>query len=95
MSDVRRPRRYYLLKQIAIRARGCDALAAVFASKQSAQPGNQLPTEFPARAKLALRGYTTIEDIDGADASELGRAGLSSKEAALVIEAVATAMARV
>lgn len=66
-------------------------MAAVFASKQSEQPGVALPAEFPARAKLVLGGYTTIEDVDGADESELKKAGLNQAEAALVARAVAGA----
>jgi len=86
-GDMRRvptPRRYFLL---ARQNAWDEGVAAVWRAKQEAQPGTALPESFPARAALAAAGYTTVEDLDGANESELSGAGLSTREARDVISA--------
>lgn len=53
------------------RAMGNGQLEAVWKSKQEAQPGTALPAKFPFLIDLAAGGYTTREDLDGADEYEL------------------------
>jgi hypothetical protein len=56
---------------------------------QEAQPGTELAEDFPSRADLAALGYTTVEDLDGADQDELVRAGLKPNQAKKIIAALA------
>lgn len=51
-------------------------LESVWKSKQEAQPGTALPATFPFLSDLADAGYTTREDLDGADEYELKRIAL-------------------
>lgn len=90
MSEIRRPRRYYLLKRLVAGEFCEEHLAQVWRSKQEAQPGTVLPADFPSLSKLQLKGYTTQEDIDGADEAELASAGLKTNEARAVLAALAT-----
>jgi hypothetical protein len=85
---VRSPRRYYLLKRLAARR---DCLEeGVWQDKQEAVGATALPDDFPYRAELAVAGYTTADDVDGATPDELLEfAGLDSRAAAFVIAAVA------
>jgi hypothetical protein len=81
-------RRYYLLKRLFARQMCLEEDA--WAAKQAATPGTGLPADFPARAALVAAGYTTREDVDGAEVRELRRfAKLSTAEAEAVIAAVA------
>lgn len=48
-----------------------------------------LPATFPALSKLTAAGYTTKEDLDGADDTELVEAGLNHSEARAAIAALA------
>lgn len=90
MADVNRPRRYYLHKRLEARVQcgGDDQLETVWQAKQEAEPGTPLPPTFPHLATLAPLGYTTTEDLDGADVCELERAGLSARDAEEVIAAI-------
>lgn len=83
-------RRYCLLECHAARRR-CDiAVANVFLGKQQAEPGTSLAADFPDKAALALGGYTTVEDLRGADLCELEcEAHLSKKQAQAVLSALA------
>lgn len=71
--------------------RRCEpALRDVWHAKQSEEPGTDLPTGFPAKAELAVAGYTTVEDLDGADVEELeDYAGISQLQASAVLAALA------
>jgi len=83
------PRRYYLRqRQQAVRDEEWD-LAGVWRTKQQAQPGTALPTDFPHLTRLAAQGYTTREDLDGATESELQLQGFSSREAKAILAAIA------
>jgi len=84
-------RHYYLLNRLAADQRTEFAVRDVWKGKQEAEPGTALPTSFPSYAALSAIGYTTKEDLDGADADELVETvGLSQSEAAAVMAAVAT-----
>lgn len=86
--SVGTPRRYYLGKRIDAALVGDTALELAWAAKQEAQPGTALPTSFPYRTALAALGYTTTEDLTGADATELQFAGLTPSQADDVIAAL-------
>jgi hypothetical protein len=80
----------YLLKRLTANQERNWALGTVWQSKQEAEPGVALPSTFPYLADLAVYGYTTEEDLDGADARELREyAGLTSRQADTVIAAFA------
>lgn len=82
---LRCPRRYYLAKRHAA-AETDTGLDWVWRAKQEAEPGAPLPLTFPCASRLAAGGYTTTEDIRGADSAELQkRAGLTLREAQHVL----------
>lgn len=92
MVDQRIPshRRYYLLKRLATAERHDFAISSVWQAKQEAESGTALPATFPHLSTISACGYTTEEDLDGADAGELIQyVGLNSQEAAAVISAAA------
>lgn len=81
-------RRWFLLQAQWARETFQDGLASTLYGKQQDQPGTPLPAGFPFRAALVAANYTALEDITGADVSELVRAvGLSQANAATVIAA--------
>lgn len=82
------PRRYYLHKRIAATALGDTELAGVWRAKQEAIYWPSLPSTFPSRAALIAEGYTTVRDLDGADADELSDLGLTDAEASAVLAAM-------
>lgn len=88
MSELRRPRRYYLAKRLAARRDGQKALELTWQGKQEAEAGTPLAGGFPARAALFGAGYTTTEDLDGADVDELRCAGLSTRDAEAALAAL-------
>lgn len=88
-GEIRSPRRYALAKWL-VQKELDDATAGVWRSKQLAEPGTALPADFPSRAALVAKGYSTAHDIDGADADELRvNVGLLAEQAAAVIAAAA------
>ncbi len=92
MAMYKTPRRYYLHKRKYTLARG-DDITTQWHSKQNEEPGTALPSTFPSLAKLATAFYTKVEDLDGADASELtdtvaNGAGLTDREATAVLAAL-------
>lgn len=87
-AAVKRPRRYYLGKRQQANERGDISVADVWRAKQEAEPGTALAATFPHRSKLEPLGYTTTEDIDGANEEELMSAGLTRREAAAVLAAL-------
>lgn len=82
------PRRYYLAKRQAARRDERKALELAWQAKQEAEPGVELAETYPAREALAAAGYTTTEDLDGADVDELRAAGLSTKDAEAALAAL-------
>jgi hypothetical protein len=88
-QQVKSVRRYYLLERLAACAREDFAIGSVFRAKQEATSGTALPVDFPSLTLLAPAGYSTVEDIDGADLEELQCAGLTIKQAEAVLTALA------
>lgn len=87
MADLKSVRRVYLHKRIAARAQ-LSNLEPVWQAKQEAEPGTALPASFPFLSELEAVGYTTREDLDGADADELvDHVSLSKRDAEAVIAA--------
>lgn len=73
------------------RARADGELESVWRAKQEAQPGTALPATFPFLAQLAAGGYTTQQDLLGADILELERiAAFNSRDAQVVLTAYAS-----
>ena len=64
-------------------------MAAVWQAKQEAEPGTDLPADFPSLSALQAAGYSTDTDLDGADLTELRAAGLSNRAAQAVLDAFA------
>ena len=90
MSDHPTLRRFYLMKRTAATERTDYAIAAVWQGKQEAEAGSALPEAFPSYAALVAAGYTTKEDLEGADACELvSHACLSQQDAEAVLAAFA------
>lgn len=81
-------RRYYLGKRLGAARGGDPALGGAWRALQEAEPGTSLSGSFPARSKLVAAGYSTVEDIDGADVSELQAAGLTRAEATAALAAI-------
>jgi hypothetical protein len=88
MAETKRPRRYYLHKRQTAREMGDEALALVWRGKQEAELGTPLPPKFPSAAVLSAGGYTTTEDLDGADCDELLELGLNRAQAEGVLTAL-------
>lgn len=81
-------RRYCLLKRLTWLELDDSAMAGVWRSKQEEQPGTALPSTFPYLYLLTPRGYTTREDLDGADVYELERTiPISRQDARVVLSA--------
>jgi len=83
-------RRYCHRMRMNERRLGNGQLESVWRYKQEAQPGNGLPSTFPFLTTLSDAGYTTREDLDGADLYELyAIAGLGQRDAQVVLDAFA------
>lgn len=89
MSYLLSPRRYYLAKRHAAADLGDTALEVVWQAKQEAEPGTALADDFPYLTRLQAAGYTTEEDLAGADADELQEQDFTSREAAAIVAAAA------
>lgn len=82
-------RRIYLHKRIAARSEE-SSLEPVWQAKQEAEAGTALPAAFPFLSQLSAVGYSTQEDLEGADAEELAATvGLGAKASAAVLAALA------
>lgn len=89
MADLKTPRRYYLHKRLFARMALEDS-ERIWQAKQEAEPGTALPASFPFLSELTQIGYTTREDLDGADEDELTRhAGFSTRDASAILAAFA------
>lgn len=83
-------RRFWLLSKIEASRRLEFAIAAVHLGKQQELPGTALPATFPYLSQLSAAGYTTKEDINGADQTELmENVGLGPIQANAVLSALA------
>jgi hypothetical protein len=87
-TSINTVRRFYLLKRLAAYSQGDKGLAGVWRQKQEAESGTALAADFPSRALLVAAGYSTTEDLDGADTDELVAAGLPYNDAAAAIAAL-------
>lgn len=87
MSTIENTRRFYLLKHFAECDSGFDGVS-VWRHKQESIAGTPLSAGFPSKDELADIGYSTVEDLAGADAKELTKRGLSSAEAAAILTAL-------
>lgn len=84
-STINSVRRYYLLERIRARAENSPTEPA-WQWKQEHEPGTPLPDSFPMRAELAVPGYITYADLNGADEIELRvNCGLSPYQAQTVL----------
>lgn len=87
MADLCSYRRYCFLKQKEA-AELCNDMDGIWRAKRLAEPGTSIPNNLPARSLLIAAGYLVIEEIQGADETELTEAGLNSAQAAAVIAAL-------
>jgi hypothetical protein len=87
VSQTKNTRRYYLLKVVHSRELDDDWDTA-WRAKQRSFPGAELPDDFPFRERLAAKDYSTVEDLDGADASELSRSGFSARDSIEILAAL-------
>jgi len=91
MGLMKSYRRYCHRMRMNERVLGNGQLESVWRYKQEAQPGTALPASFPFRTALAAAGYTTIEDLNGADECELQEIALLGVfDAQAVIAAITT-----
>lgn len=80
-------RRYcFLQMKAALSLR--DDIESVWDAKRRSIAGTALPVGFPARALLTAAGYLALEELQGANTTELSRAGLTSQQAAAVLAAI-------
>jgi hypothetical protein len=87
-QQVKSVRRYYLLERLAADARYDYSIGSVFRAKQEAEAATALPSDFPSLSILVAAGYSTIQDVDGADVEELQCAGLTTKQAEAALTAL-------
>lgn len=89
MSTLGSARRYYLAKRHAATSECELVMAATWQAKQEAEPGEDLPSGFPSLSTLETKGYTTYEDLAGADVCELQEQGFTTREAEAILAATA------
>jgi hypothetical protein len=90
VADFTSKRRYCLYKRLSAALLEQDAIASLWQSKQSAEPGTDLPNGFPSKDRLSECGYTTNADLLGSDPDELAEyVGLTTTEAEAVLAALA------
>lgn len=87
MIEVNTHRRFAFLKMQAAVA-DQSPMGPAWDGIRKGDPGTELPANFPARTNLVSAGYLVVEEVDGADETELTNAGLSPQQAAAVIAAV-------
>lgn len=88
-TEVKSVRRYYLLKRLFCK-RAEDDNERVWQALQDEAAGDALPSTFPSREALVAAGYSTRQDLDGADEDELiEQVGLGRNEAKAVLAALA------
>ena len=87
-TSINTVRRFYLLKRRKARALGDKGMEGVWRQKQEAESGTALSATFPAADLLEAAGYTTEEDLDGADIDELVEAGIPYHDASAAIAAL-------
>lgn len=87
MATLNNLRRFYLHKRIWA-AQLDDDWDKFWQGKQEAHPGTSLATSFPHRVALVACGYSTTEDLDGADENELLRVGFTPLQAEQILAAL-------
>lgn len=88
MSTLNSTRRFYLLKRLHAK-RLTDDSEGIWRGKQEAIAGTNLPADFPLLTRLESAGYTTIEDLNGADARELRVSCFTAEESERILAALA------
>lgn len=91
MADAERiqsHRRYCFLKYHKARNEVSDDAADAWNTKRRSISGTSIPATFPAQPDLGAAGYEVLEEITGADTTELTNAGLTSAQAAAVLAAL-------
>lgn len=91
-SPFQTVRRYYLKNRVLARQAGEFAISSVWHANQEEQPGTALPVGFPSLTALAAAGYTTAQDLEGADAAELVEWACISNSAARAVLAAYAAL---
>ena len=73
-----------------------EPITAQWHAKQNAEPGLDLRSDFPFRARLVAAFYTTLQDLDGATAAELQTfVGLSARDSLVVFAALVIDLAKI
>jgi hypothetical protein len=80
-------RRFYLHKRLWA-SQLDDDWQRIWQGKQEAIPGTALAATFPHKTTLAACGYTTTEDLTGADEAELIRVGFTPLQAEQILAAL-------
>lgn len=62
--------------------------ALAWDGKRRTIAGTDIPASFPARSALLAAGYLVLEEIEGANSTELIDAGLTAPQAAAVLAAM-------
>lgn len=89
MGDVNNQRRYYLLRANYYGPFFEEGIwQQVWWGKQDLVAGAALSATVPFQVELAAAHYTTVEDLTGADRSELMTAGLTFLQATAVLESL-------
>jgi hypothetical protein len=90
MSEIASLRRYYFAKAKAAAVREEEALALAWRTRQRETAATALPSGFPHRVALVAAWYEAVEDLRGADVTELRTfAGLNRYQAEAVLAALA------
>ncbi len=88
-AAIKSVRRFYLLKRQAALEAGDEALSLVWRAKQEAEAGEALPAGFPCLSSLAEHGYSTEQDLNGANSDELLELGFSGRQVTAILAALA------
>ncbi len=78
---------YWLLEQRRARE-GFPAAAGIFRGRRLEQPGVRLPRSLPGRARLLAAGVLALEEVLGADPTELAAYGLGPRTVDALINAL-------
>jgi hypothetical protein len=85
-NTINSVRRYYLLERIRARA-DLSPTEPAWQYKQEHEAGTPLPATFPLVTRLAVPGYVTYADLNGADLAELRtNCGFTPREAQTVLD---------
>jgi hypothetical protein len=65
-----------------------DGTDPIWDAKRREIAGTDLPATFPAKSLLNRAGYLVLEELQGANQTELMRAGLSASQAVAALAAI-------